>query len=193
MMKAHATAARRSHQLVKDPCCTCHAYKAQNRQSELVFRNAKQVKLWGRIWRNYGHHELRRYLPLGSNEDGNRKVPGVLECWQDLTKVVTEHYRNVLVYTKWFHVHFYYFKTNQKKSFKKTRKRGTSLVAQWMRICLPMQGTQVQSLIQEDSTSHRATKPVSHNYWARVRRARAPHKRGRWSEKPTLRLLWTNN
>ena len=119
MMKAHATAARRSHQLVKDPCCTCHAYKAQNRQSELVFRNAKQVKLWGRIWRNYGHHELRRYLPLGSNEDGNRKVPGVLECWQDLTKVVTEHYRNVLVYTKWFHVHFYYFKTNQKKVLKK--------------------------------------------------------------------------
>ena len=39
-------------------------------------------------------------------------------------------------------------------------------VAQWMRICLPVQGTWVQSLVQEDSTCPRATKPVHHNYWA---------------------------
>ena len=35
----------------------------------------------------------------------------------------------------------------------------TSLVVQWLRICLPMQGTQVQSLVQEDSTCCQATKP----------------------------------
>ena len=29
-----------------------------------------------------------------------------------------------------------------------------------------MQGTQVQALVQEDPTCHRATKPVHHNYWA---------------------------
>ena len=39
-----------------------------------------------------------------------------------------------------------------------------SLVAQWLRIRLPMQGTQVQALVQEDPTCHGATKPVSHNY-----------------------------
>ena len=39
---------------------------------------------------------------------------------------------------------------------------GTFLVARWMRIHLPMQGTQVQSLIQENSTCYRATKPVHH-------------------------------
>ena len=39
-----------------------------------------------------------------------------------------------------------------------------SLVAQWLRICLPMQGTRVQALVQEDPTCHRATKPVHHNY-----------------------------
>ena len=39
-----------------------------------------------------------------------------------------------------------------------------SLVAQWIRICLPMQGTQVHSLVQEDPTCHGATKPVCHNY-----------------------------
>ena len=41
-----------------------------------------------------------------------------------------------------------------------------SLVAQWLRICLPMQGTQVQALAGEDPTCRRATKPVLHNYWA---------------------------
>ena len=44
----------------------------------------------------------------------------------------------------------------------------TSLVVQWIRICLPMQGTWVWSLVWEDSTCHRITKPVHHNYWASV-------------------------
>ena len=42
--------------------------------------------------------------------------------------------------------------------------RRRSLVVQWLRIHLTMQGTEVQSLIQEDSTGHRATEPVSCNY-----------------------------
>ena len=42
---------------------------------------------------------------------------------------------------------------------------GTSLVAQWLRIRLPMQGTQVQSLVREDTTCHGTTKPMRHNYW----------------------------
>ena len=41
-----------------------------------------------------------------------------------------------------------------------------SLVAQWLRIRLPMQGIQVRTLVQEDPTCCGATKPVSHNYWA---------------------------
>ena len=43
---------------------------------------------------------------------------------------------------------------------------GASLVAQWLRIHLPMQGTRVRSLIQEDPTCRGATNPVLHNYWA---------------------------
>ena len=42
----------------------------------------------------------------------------------------------------------------------------TSLVVQWSRICLPMQGTRVQSLAWEDPTCRGATKPMHHNYWA---------------------------
>ena len=41
---------------------------------------------------------------------------------------------------------------------------GASLVAQWLRICLLMQGTRVQALVWEDPTCRGATKPVSHNY-----------------------------
>ena len=70
----------------------------------------------------------------------------------------------------------------------------TSLVVQWLRIRLPMQGTWVQALVWEDPTYCGATKPVchnywacalepvSHNYWARAPRARAPQQ-----EKP---LQW---
>ncbi|KAJ8784559.1 hypothetical protein J1605_008211 [Eschrichtius robustus] len=39
-----------------------------------------------------------------------------------------------------------------------------SLVVQWLRIRLPMQGTRVQALVREDPTCHGATKPVLHNY-----------------------------
>jgi len=40
----------------------------------------------------------------------------------------------------------------------------TSLAAKWIRIRLPIQGTQVGSLVQQDSTCHGAAKPVHHNY-----------------------------
>ena len=41
---------------------------------------------------------------------------------------------------------------------------GASLVVQWLRIRLPMQGTRVQAPVLEDPTCHGATKPVRHNY-----------------------------
>ena len=40
----------------------------------------------------------------------------------------------------------------------------TPLVVEWLRIHLPVQGTQVQSLVQEDSTCHGPTRPVGHKY-----------------------------
>ena len=43
----------------------------------------------------------------------------------------------------------------------------TSLVVQWLRICLWVQATLVQTLVQEDPTCLGATKPVHHSYWAR--------------------------
>ena len=41
---------------------------------------------------------------------------------------------------------------------------GTSLVVQWLRIRLPVQGTRVRALVQKDPTCRGATKPVRHSY-----------------------------
>ena len=46
----------------------------------------------------------------------------------------------------------------------KNSHRASLVVHQW-RIHLPMQETQVRSLVWEDPTCHGATKSVSHNYW----------------------------
>ena len=47
---------------------------------------------------------------------------------------------------------------------RKREKTWASLVVQWLRICLPMQGTRVRALVWEDPTCRGATRPVSHNY-----------------------------
>ena len=41
----------------------------------------------------------------------------------------------------------------------------TSLVVQWIGICLPVQGTRTQSLVQRHSMCYGATKPMCHKYW----------------------------
>ena len=40
----------------------------------------------------------------------------------------------------------------------------TSMVVKWIGMNLPMQGTQVRSLVQKGPTSCRATKPMCHNF-----------------------------
>ena len=70
-----------------------------------------------------------------------------------------------------------------------------SLVAQWLRIRLPMRGTQVRALVREDPTCRGATKPVRHNYWACVPQLLKPtclepmlrNKRSHCNEKPAHR------
>ncbi|KAI4537901.1 hypothetical protein MG293_012764 [Ovis ammon polii] len=55
-----------------------------------------------------------------------------------------------------------YFRSHHNKGNEcETHQVLKSPVAQWIRICLPKQGTRVQSLVQEDSTCHRAIEPVS--------------------------------
>ena len=72
---------------------------------------------------------------------------------------------------------------------------GTSLVVQWLRILLTMQGTRVWSLVWEDPTCRGETKPVCHDYWAHVLQLLKPacleptlrNKRSHRNEKPAHR------
>ena len=82
-------------------------------------------------------------------------------------------------------------KTENKRKHKEENKnksknwwgRWASQVAQWLRICLPMQGTLVQALVWEDPTCRRATKPMRHNYWAC---ALEPMSHNYWARVPQL-------
>ena len=58
---------------------------------------------------------------------------------------------------------------NQGSQYTELEARGkkryrASLVAQWLRVCLPVQGTQVRALVWEDPTCRGEAGPVSHNY-----------------------------
>lgn len=50
--------------------------------------------------------------------------------------------------------------TRKTKNFLK-KKLGTPLVVQWIQVHLPVQGTWVQSLVEEDSTGHREAESVA--------------------------------
>ena len=66
-----------------------------------------------------------------------------------------------------------------------------SLVAQWLGIRLPMQGTRVRAPVREDPTCRGAARPVSHNYWACASEACAPRqweaRAPRWRVAPPRR------
>ena len=68
-----------------------------------------------------------------------------------------------------------------KETLVKNNLPGASLVAQWLRIYLPMQGTRVRALVWEDPTCRGATGPVSHSCWACASGACAPQQ-----ERPRL-------
>ena len=55
-------------------------------------------------------------------------------------------------------------KEEKREKWKEVKNCWASLVAQWLRICLPMQGTQVRALVWEDPTCCGPTKTMHHNY-----------------------------
>ena len=71
------------------------------------------------------------------------------------------------------------------------KNQGISLVAQWLRIRLPMQGMQVRALVREDPTCRgelspcaTTTEPVLWSPRATTTEARAPRARAPQQEKP---------
>ena len=72
---------------------------------------------------------------------------------------------------------------NFRKNWLESYSARASLVVQWLRIRLPMQGTRVRALVREDATCRGATKPVRHNYWAC---ALEPMSHNYWAHMPQL-------
>ena len=64
---------------------------------------------------------------------------------------------------------------------------GASLVVWWLRLCLPMQETQVQSLLQEDPTELEATESLHHKLLKPTSLEPVLHKRSYGDEQPSTR------
>ena len=98
------------------------------------------------------------------------------KCYKDAGKLVPSYIAYETI--KWCNYFEKQFGTSSIKV-----NMGASLVAQWLRICLLMQGTRVRALVWEDPTCRGAAGPVSHNYWACASGACAPQQeRPRWWE-----------
>ena len=80
------------------------------------------------------------------------------EAWHATVHGVTKSRKRLSNWTDW------YVNVTIHHDPPKEYRISAFLVVQWLRICLPMQGTQIWSLVWEDSTCCRATKPMHHNY-----------------------------
>ena len=99
----------------------------------------------------------------------------VTDLWTPLKEVINQ--------LTWFHVSISIIKTKKVSSWLKNNEIGNRIVYGWKRkallkkhyrgrpwglsgrrICLPMQETRVQSLVQEDPTCHGEAKLMCHNY-----------------------------
>ena len=73
------------------------------------------------------------------------RLNNTLLNYQDITEEIKEEIKKYL-----------------EKTTMKRRSPGASLVVQWLRVHLLMQGTQVRAPVQEDPTCCRAAGPISH-------------------------------
>ena len=93
------------------------------------------------------------------------KNPRALKNYAESTLPVLYKWNNKALMTAYlFTTWFTETCSSEKKDFFQNMTAGASLVAQWLRVCLPMQGTRVRALVREDPTCHGAAGPVNHNY-----------------------------
>ena len=108
--------------------------------------------------------------PPGSSIPGIINMPAIEHCkWPCKSPSVIPGHGKHSIYGSGFIKPIEYWKdkwVELDKYMNQDWKKRTSLVAQWEGICLPIQETQVWSLVREDPTCLAATKLTHHNYWA---------------------------
>ena len=93
----------------------------------------------------------------------------LLHCWWEC-KLIQSLWRTVWRFLKKLKIELPYdpaiplLSIYPEKTIIQKESCGASLVVQWLRVCLPMQGTRVRALVWEDPICRRATGPLSHNY-----------------------------
>ena len=138
----------------------------------------------------------RKWLPtpvscLGNTMDRGTwraTVHGVLRVRHDFHHRHIEKESSVLVYRDGRRVRKWRFDLGRVfleagENISELSKR-TSLVVWWIRIRLPMQGTWVWSLVQEDPTCWGAAEPVHRNFWGWALEPALCNKRSHHKEKP---------
>ena len=116
-------------------------------------------RLWGRTESNTTEvtqqQVVKTVLPLqgASPQPMVRKLrPNMIHCGQKVTK----RRKKKSTFCDSF----------LKSEFPPSRHSAPILVAQWLTICLPAQGTQVPILVWGVSVCLRVTRPACHNYWS---------------------------
>ena len=140
-------------------------------------RGRKRIGDGKYIWRNYGRKlpkpkEGNRYPSTGSTEVENHPHTNMTSK-PAITRRREYKYRILKMNLKLKHQQLKTILFIHRLLYQNLMV-GTSLAVQWLRLRLPMQGTQVRALVWEDPTCRGATGPMSHNYWACVSGACSP-------------------
>ena len=112
-----------------------------------------------------GHGSILAWRIPWAGEPGRLQPIASQRVWHDWSGIACMHASPLLkLYREWDNLQTEQLRWDKVKGFKLLIldcPGGTVI-----RIRLPMQGTQIRSLVQEDSTSYGATKPKHQNYWA---------------------------
>ena len=144
--------------------------KSQQRGPILIINYEQQAYFWPHFITEVTKlHALNNIAPTRGRNSSLRKVQrnAVVGAFNTLNVPIEK-------YGRWYVPALSLKNKMINKHMKKNL--GASLVAQWLRICLPMQGTRVRALVREDPTCCGATKPMRHNYWACATGACAPQR-----------------
>ena len=120
--------------------------------------NIKLAGFGERSWRKLfkSNFQVPRMHTIPSLRKGIKKVRFVMETFMNLLSDEFEMLWDIQKKIQFLSVHLACLKIYD----------WTSLVPQWLRICLPMQRTWVRSLVCKDPPCHGATPPVHHDCWA---------------------------
>ena len=118
------------------------------------------------------YSDVSKTLMKKIKEDTNKWNVSCVHGLEELISLKYQCYQNLatdfiqsLSRLQWHYFFFFFFRNRETHSW-------ASLVVQWIRINLPMQGIWIQSPVQEDSTCCEATEPM-YCYWAQALESRS--------------------